>query len=740
MSYYHYRNWSIFKPAFKLILLSLVSISWAGEQPGFVQGIPVVASYSYHLAGRTDRINGYLFKIDNLDQVKNPGLVFLAKGIDDEDGSYALVNDNKYNLPPIIGKSDLKTELPSDKEMGKRGFYALSQRDDLLGKIVVPVNSAHLKVGINEIEFLKNDESDGYEVIDARIESVNIKSPEVVGRTYRIIARGRPASIADFDFIMNYKGEDKRKESDVPEWARKGVILFYRAGIDFDNLDRMFEMFDEARINLIATHIPSDTKSEEYARVKAFIDRCHTNNIYVTAFFSLGGINLSSVMMNPDLKNLISRDEYGDLRWREHGRMYLADLTNKDYVNERLTALKAAIDAGADEIYYDYAIGGTGEVVKFMSKIRDVIKKEGKNLTIYGNCKGDILVDDLCDLTKSEGTEEAGIFDGKWIHNITQSRFYYAAGDGWKPYRSKYEGADPGVANPGAYDVREGMKYGWKRPIAEAFAFQSHFAIAETGSKLRNGWIHKDNKLAMEIWNGIVDYYGFLDKYEDNYIEVRTVSKVGLLAPPVIPSFEVALTRVPLFNAMAELNIMYDVQLLARIDSELLAKYSAVVIPDIPYIDNEQLKVLQAYKKNGGKIYTIGSTETLKELADVYSPSSLIQEIQDEAKRGEFLKNLSQLSGEPLITLKNAQNVIANIARKKGTDKFIVHFVNYSDIRENIEVKLNLEGFAKAIDKNSITLLSPDAVPQKMEKVSVKGARIEFTIPKLEIYDIVILN
>jgi hypothetical protein len=191
---------------------------------------------------------------------------------------------------------------------------------------------------------------------------------------------------------------------------------------------------------------------------------------------------------------------------------------------------------------------------------------------------------------------------------------------------------------------------------------------------------------------------------------------------------------------MAELNIMYDVQLLARIDSELLAKYSAVVVPDIPYIENEQLKVLQAYKKNGGKIYTIGSTKTLKDLADVYSPSSLIQEIQDEAKRGEFLKNLSQLSGEPLITLNNAQNVIANIARKNGTDKFIVHFVNYSDARENVEVKLNLEGFAKAIDKNSITLLSPDAVPQKVEKVSVKGARIEFTIPKLDIYDIVVIN
>jgi hypothetical protein len=587
---------------------------------------------------------------------------------------------------------------------------------------------------------LKNDEGDGYEIVDARIESVNNKSPEVVGKTYRIIARGRPASVDDFDFVMNYKGENKRKESDVPEWARKNVILFYRAGFDFNKLDRMFEMFKEAHINLIATHIPSDTKSEEYARAKAFVDRCHANNIYVTAFFSLGGISLSSVMMNPDLKNLVSRDEYGDLRWREHGRTYLADLTNADYITERLTALKAAIDAGVDEIYYDYAIGGTGEVVEFMAKIRDVIKKAGKNLTIYGNCKGDILVDDLCDLTKSEGTEEAGIFDGKWVHNVAQSRFYYAAGDGWKPYRSKYEGADPGVANPGAYDVREGMKYGWKRPIAEAFAFQSHFAIAETGSKLRNGWINKDNKLAMEIWNGIVNYYRFLDKYEDYYTEVRTVSKVGLLAPPVIPSFEVALTRVPLFNAMAELNIMYDVLLLPRIESDVLAKYPAIVIPDIPYVDDKQLKVLQAYKNNGGKIYTIGSTKVLRDLADINAPSSLIQQIHSEAKESEFVKNLRQLAGEPLITLKNAPYIIANIARKKGTDRIIAHFVNYSDSRENLRVKLNLNGYISRINKESITLLSPDSVPQKLTDITVTGTSVEFTIPKLEIYDVVVIN
>jgi len=723
-----------------ILLISLFLFSCSGEQSSFVQGLSVVASYGYNLSGRTDRVQGFLFKIDDVNKMSNPCLVFLAKGVDNSDEAIVEVNRNKYKIPSIVDQSNLKTELPSDREMGKRGFYALSQRDDLLGKIIIPLNPEHLRTGINEATFLKGSKSDGYEIPDTRIESTDAHSAEVAGVTYRIIARGRPASVSDFDFIMNYKGEDKRKESDVPDWARRGKVRFYRAGNDFEHLDRMFEMYKEAHINLITTHIPPDKNSKEYARVKKFVDRCHENGIQVTAFFSLGGIRLSEVMMNPELKQWVSRDEYGDLRWREHGRTYLADLTNEGYLRERLRNVETAIDAGVDEIYYDYAIGGTGEVVEFMAKIRSIIKKKGKNLTIYGNCKGDILADDLCDLTKSEGTEEAGVFDGEWVHNVTQSRFYYAAGDGWKSYRSKYEGADPGVANPGAHDIREGMKYGWKRPIAEASAFQSHFAIAESGTKLRNGWIHKDNALAMEIWEGICRYNKFIDENEDCYTDVRTVTKVGVVAPPVIPSFEVALTRIPLFDAMAELNIMYDILLLSRLSTDLLEKYKAIVIPDIPYVTAEQLNLIKEYKKNGGKIYTLGSTNELREIADIYSPSSLIQAMQRGSKRDVFKANMCKLSGEPLVTVENGKYVIANVVRKVGTEKIILHLVNYSEPLKNVYVKVNLNGFTKGIDKKSIVHLTPDSVPLKLEGLSVKGNVLEFTIPELEIYNVVTIN
>jgi hypothetical protein len=149
---------------------------------------------------------------------------------------------------------------------------------------------------------------------------------------------------------------------------------------------------------------------------------------------------------------------------------------------------------------------------------------------------------------------------------------------------------------------------------------------------------------------------------------------------------------------------------------------------------------LQAYKNKGGKIYTIGSAKVLRDLADILTPSSLFQEIHTEANRGEFTKNLHQLAGESLITLKHAPYVIANIARKKGTDRIITHFVNYSDTKENIRVKLNLNGFTSTINEESISVLSPDSVPQKLKDIAVNGTSVEFTIPKLEIYNVVVIN
>ena len=724
-----------------IYFLPFFTLNAQDQVESYYQGITIAPTYSYHLSGRTDRVKGYLVKIENINSLVNPGLVILASGIDQGEG-YTIVNGAKYDIPGLAGSLISSIDKNEKNVPGKEGWYSYSSGDDIIGKMVIPLGQGNLKNELNEVTFYMNPGSDGFEIIDARIESVKETVPTLIGQTYHLLARGKPSSIRDFDFVFNYKGEAKRLEKDIPDWARRGKVNFYRAGIDWDHLDRMFEMFKEAHINLVATGIPADKNSDEYKRAVAFIERCHQAGIHVTAFNSLGNISFRDYLMHPDLEKWIARDEYGALRWRgEKGSSYAADLQNDDYrKNDLLKRAAVEIDAGVDELYYDWAIGGTGDVLKFFTEVRELARQKGRNIAIYGNCKGNILADEACDLTKSEGTTEAGVWNGKWVHNIAQARFYYASGSGVKPYRSKYEGADPGVPNPGAYDVRNGMKYGWMKPIAEASAFQSHFAIAEAGEKLLSGWVNKDNPMAMEIWDGICRYYSFLDEHRDLYTDVSCVSKIGIVAPPHIPSFEVSLTRESLYNALAEMNIMYDVVLLDQLTPEMLAGYDAIIIPNIPWIEAQQLDAIKTYKEKGGKIYTIGSMAELQELADDTSPADIFARLTEDAAREELRNKLMNMEGDPLISISGTEYVAANIVHKNGSDRYVLHFVNYDQPLENVRVKVNLEGYPIKISKKSITLFSPDKMPEKIKEISVRGRTVEFVLPVLEIYDIVVLN
>jgi len=694
-----------------IVLLSLLLQSCEETIPEYYQCITS--------SGRGGATKNYLVYIAQPQTLVNPGLILLASCEDAESGRASVeINGNRYDVPEIT-----------------RGLNT---------KVVIPLSPDHLVNGINQIDYYSDAEEGKYRVHDSRITSVNETSARILGQTYRILGREVPKTLANFDYVMNYKGEGKRKESDFPDWAQRGKIRYYRAGIDYDHLDRMFEMFKEAHINLVLLQVatPSDVTSEDYHRYKAFIDRCHENGIKVmydggsgSLPIRLNAITLEAVLEHPQWKEWISRDEYGLLRWRGRpGRIFLPDLSNEDYRKEVLKNTAIAVNAGCDEFYYDWAIGGTEDLVRFFTDVRTLTESMGKYVTIYANSHGHIIVNGVCDIDKSEGTAEPGIWpDGQWIHNVSQARFYYATGDGWKPYRSKYGGGRTPT-------LRDGMRACWQRPLAEASAFQSHFAIAETGNKLRDGWVLKNNDVALEIWNDICVYNTFFADYEELYTNVETVSEVGLLAPPLVPSFFVVLDREPIYDALVEMNVMYDVLLLPRITSEKLANYKTLVIPDLPWVTDEQLMLLKQYASNGGKIYTLGSYQDLQEIATEISDLSLVKDLKNSSARSEFGQKLRELTGVPLVSLKNSKYVLANTVRKKDTGKIIVHLVNYTDTVKNLRVQINLENVLDTVDESSITLFSPDMVPKELESVTLTGKILDVTIPELQIYNVLTIN
>lgn len=722
-----------------IFLMLLVSSNIYSQTPNIKSytGITVAPSYMYYMTGRTDKVNGFVVKVDDTN-ISNPAIIFLASGIEAEGDAYLTINDKRYSIPPLDGEFENKINVELEAK-GKAQFYTVNSADDIVGKFSIPIDASILKEGINEIAYFKKNGTNGFEIIGTVIQSSIEKEPKLLGQTYHILSRGRPASISDFDYIYNYKGEKVLHENEIPDWAKRGKVNFYRTGIDYDNLDRLFEMFKEARINLVAVHVPIERNNEEYFKVKSLIERLHENNIRATAFNSLGGIGLRELMLNPELEDQISHDEYGAKRWRQPGKVFAADLANKNYSNSVLEHVKIQIELKVDEIYFDYAIGGTGDVLDFLYDVRNMAKESSQEITIYGNCKGNILVDEVCDLTKSEGTTEAGIWDGEWVHNIPQARFYYAVGNEVKPYRSKYEGSDPGVPNPGAYDVRDSMKYGWQKPIAEASAFQSHFAIAESGGKMFNHWIKKDNKLAMEIWGNIVQYYSFLDDYQDLFAEVFTVSNVGVIAPPLVPSFEVSLKRDNLYNTLAEMSVMYEVILLHNLNNaEMVNKYQTLIFPNIQWISKDVIKLIMQFKNNGGKIITIGSSEELRNLADVQIPTTIFNELDKMEGRKKLVSEIGKVTGSKIISIESeSEYIVGNIVHKRGTNKYFLHFVNYNEPTKNVKVKVDLSNIVNGIAKNSLKIFSPDKITAEIKDANYEGNKLEFTMSELKIYNIV---
>ena len=96
--------------------------------------------------------------------------------------------------------------------------------------------------------------------------------------------------------------------------------------------------------------------------------------------------------------------------------------------------------------------------------------------------------------------------------------------------------------------------------------------------------------------------------------------------------------------------------------------------------------ILKKYKKNGGRIYTIGSTPELQKLADIRSPADMFSKLQKKSVRKKLRKKVHQLEGDPLISIKGVNYVAANIVRKKDRDQYVIHFVNYSRPLKNVRI------------------------------------------------------
>ena len=118
----------------------------------------------------------------------------------------------------------------------------------------------------------------------------------------------------------------------------------------------------------------------------------------------------------------------------------------------------------------------------------------------------------------------------------------------------------------------------------------------------------------------------------------------------------------------------------------------------------------------------------------------MLDEAQSEKGRRELMLRINQLSGEQVITIPGTNYVAANVVKKTDSERVILHFVNYHKPLNNVRVTVNLDGVVKQIDTKRIRLLSPDGQPMELKDVSVRGARLDFVLPSLDVYDVVTVN
>jgi hypothetical protein len=251
----------------------------AQDQRVVYPGVTVAASYGYNISGRTDRVKGFLVKIDDPQALRNPGLVFLAAGIGPAGQALLRVNGNDYTVPPMEGDFSGRARAPA-RPTRRGGGGGAPSGEDLIAKIVIPLKPGDLRAAINQVEFSRSPTGDVFGVLAAQIESVTQTEPTVVGQTYHLLSRGLPPKIRDFDAVFRLKPDERRRVEDTPAWGRQGLVNYYRSGMG-PNLDRVFQMFEEARINLVAVSVPRQRDSEAFRNAKALIDLYHAKGIKV---------------------------------------------------------------------------------------------------------------------------------------------------------------------------------------------------------------------------------------------------------------------------------------------------------------------------------------------------------------------------------------------------------------------------------------------------------------------------
>jgi hypothetical protein len=425
----------------------------------------------------------------------------------------------------------------------------------------------------------------------------------------------------------------------------------------------------------------------------------------------------------------------------------MAQLTNpewRDYLKKRIDL---AIDAGADGVMYDNNFGA-GLLETYQEIMRYGASRK-RDFLLGGNFHADTYTfNHLVNCMTTEDGLEPGIYaaanmkgrikriqdtlvpveGGFLVNNIGLFRIHQALSEGWKPVGiepSQYEVGDR------AETVMSGPRH--QLALAEAMAFGIAFEVS--GSSFAPG-LWNDDAEKMDDWHAIGQYNRFFADNERYYTGAQSLASLAIV-------LDNRSATVPLLNALAARNVIYDVLYENDLSAERLKRYAAVAVLTAETMRNSALAALESYVAGGGKLFVAGNSATRDEKGEARPRPAFFDRktgkgeciyYQELPPVAELASALLSADRPPVVRVEAPPGVLFNAVEQPEPRRLIVHLLNYT-LKPTAEIKVTVLG-----QLLNIRLLSPDSPRDAPQVIRSTSASMEVRVPSVKTYSMLVFE
>jgi len=505
----------------------------------------------------------------------------------------------------------------------------------------------------------------------------------------------------------------------TPGFYEANPDVLYAVTTRYNDPSRTVDLLARAHFNWVAVTWSAgfSNQSERLQQdlLRPFIAECHRRGIHITAYLSIAMMTPEDMLVHmPESRAWVLEKDgqpvpYGNPEnYKKLGRVtcYMADLRKPGWQEETLHRALAAVDAGADNVYFDNNLPeqiksyGPELMGQFKARVLAEGRKRNPQLIVTSNYHGSCYF--LARYENSGNTEdgfEPGIFPseaegetapqeshpeaagipvkgGRLIMNVGLLRMLTAVSEGWRPVW-----VNDGHQHVGGYFTDAIPAPHQKLAQAECQAFQTAYESFHGGKISADLFLHK--KKAMENWEALRLYNSFFEEHESLYSSPASLARTA-----VIVNWQSEMKDLAFLNRLGARNTIYDVVYEQDATPAKLSRYAVIIAAP-----------------------SVGLRPRWRRY-DAVPPAEI--EAASPAR------------------IAAPDSVIMNVHGQANTKHVLVHLLNYGDEPVS-RIEVTVRGhFEKG------TLLSPDEVRTDIE-VRPAGEFTRIVVPELKIYDLLVL-